>query len=148
MGYPGMFTVEQQRVARNILAIARKFYVYDHVPDLIHLGVTKQESDWNDTIQGDQGQSNGCYQIYTAAHPEITAGVACDPWYDYGFPTMHDRWAGAWLSYAMQWPQASVEDRGRMLELFAPAAQGSISWPPGLGQQRYHEAVMMLEILS
>lgn len=145
---PGLFSESQIRVAGNIIAIARKYYVYDHIPDLAHLGVTKQESNWDDSAAGDNQQSFGPYQIYVQAHPEITPGVSTDPWYDYGFPTMHERWSSAWLPFALQWANGSVESRGRILEAFAPAAQGSIAWSAGLGAQRYSEAVAMLERLS
>lgn len=145
---PGLFSDEEIRVAANVKAIAEKYYVYDHIPVLVHLGVTRQESGWNDSAAGDNQQSFGPYQIYVQAHPEITPGVSTDPWYDYGYPTMHSRWASSWLSFAMQWPNGSEDDRGWILEQFAPAAQGSIAWTPGLGLQRYHEAVAMLERLS
>jgi len=144
----GLFTAEQERVARNVRAIAQKWYGRCHVPELAHLAGTKQESNWSDTAAGDNNQSFGPYQIYIAAHPGIGPEISTNPDYDYGFPTMADRWAGAWLPYAMQWPHATSEERGAILEAFVPAAQGSIDWTPGMGFQRYMEAVAMLEQIS
>ena len=148
MSNPGLWTDSQLYCAGNILVIARKYYSLCHIPDLAFLGVTKQESDWNETAAGDSNQSFGPFQIYVAAHPHVGPEISTNPGWDYGFWEMHERWTGAWLPFSMQWRNGSTEERGIILENFAPAAQGSIAWSSGLGIQRYMESVAMLEQLS
>lgn len=143
------FTADQVRVARNIVAIATKFRAASlcPVPVLAHLAVTKQESDWNDSVEGDAsiGGSWGPYQIYQVAHPN-TAYLATSPWADYAFYICMQPWTSAWNTYGANWDDPT--QRGNILELFAPLAQGSIAWSQGLGAQRYAEALQMLELVS
>ncbi len=137
------------QVVRNILSIARRFRERGLCPvsDLAQLAVTKQESDWSEQNPGDMGQSFGPYQIYQAVHAD-TWQLAINPWADYGFSIMYQRWAQAWNNTGGDAQWSDVASRGTFLETFAPQAQGSIAWYAGLGAQRYAEAVEALELVS
>jgi hypothetical protein len=143
------FSAEQLRVATNITAIAYKWRGAGmcNVPALVHLAVTKQESEWHEdahNAQDPQG-SYGIYQINQEAHPD-SAELAQSPWADYAFYLVFQEWNAAWELIKTPW--ALDQDRGRLIEIFAPAAQGSIDWPPGTGEQRYQEALAMLELIG
>jgi hypothetical protein len=83
------------------------------------------------------------------AHPG-TAFLATNPWYDYGYPEVRARWESSYASLGgdTAWAAISVSSRGDFLAQFAPAAQGSIAWPVGLGQTRYIQAIDVLEAVS
>lgn len=142
------FSGDEVRTAANIVAIARKYRPLGGPPELVHLAVTLQESGWDEGASGDNGQSNGPYQIYVAAHPAVQREIATSPWYDYGYPEMHGRWKAAWRGWSELWAEGEQADRAHILEQFAPEAQGSIAWSPGMGASRYATAVLMLERLS
>lgn len=142
------FSAAEVQCAANIVAIARKYRPLGGPPELVHLAVTLQESDWDEGAAGDAGQSFGPYQLYLVAHPSLTREVCTSPWYDYAYPEMHDRWKAAWERWAPDWTGGRMSARGRIIEAFAPDAQGSIAWPNGLGASRYATALLMLEVLS
>ena len=141
-----VWSTDQLRVARNIVAIADK---YKAIPRLLMLGVVAQESSFNDSAEGDVqlGGSFGPYQLYSGAH-EAAKVLGLDPWYDYGFPELMARWAHAYAAVGGDTAWQVVANRPAILEQFAPQAQGSIAWPAGLGAQRYADAVSILEAVS
>lgn len=143
------FTAEQVRVATNITAIAFKWRASGMcaVPPLLHLAVTKQESQWHEDAvnKEDPGGSYGPYQINEQAH-EGTSELAMSPWSDYAFYIVYQEWNRAYNIIKDRWELGG--DRGPLVEEFAPYAQGSISWPPGTGAQRYDEALSMLALIS
>lgn len=142
------FSEDEVRVAANVVAVARKYRPLGGPPELVHLAVTLQESGWDEGAAGDAGESFGPYQLYLAAHPALTSSIATSPWYDYGYPEMAGRWKASWTAYEGVWQRADTDERATILEAFAPAAQGSIAWSPGLGASRYATALLMLERLS
>jgi hypothetical protein len=142
-----LWSVFQLQTAREIRAIAVK---YEVCPPLAMLAGVLQESFLNPGAVGDAGVSFGCFQLDQDAHPN-TAFVAVNAWYDYGFPEMASRWRTAWQNVGgdTRWNNdPSVAGRGLMLEEFVPMAQGSIAWSPGLGQERYLQAIDVLERIS
>ena len=138
------WTAIQLQTAREIVAIDHK---YGDVPPLLHLAVCIQESSLIPNAVGDNGQSYGPHQLYQIAHPG-TAFLAVNPWYDYGYPEVRNRWQSAYAQIGGDVAWNIVANRGSLIEQFAPLAQGSVNWTPGLGATRYAEAVEILEIIS
>jgi len=136
-------------VVRNVLAVARQFRAAGlcPVPDLAHLAITLQESSWDDQAVGDAGASFGPYQLDQDAHPG-TDQLALSAWANYGFHVCASPWADAWLALSGDQTWQYVGQRPAFLEAFAPRAQGSIAWTPGLGAQNYAAALVALELVS
>ena len=143
-----MFTDDQIRVCRNLLDIGRRYEALDGVPRLFHLLIPHQESGWIEDNPGDQGHSNGPYQIYQPAHPRISQGVAIDPGFDYGFWEIHDAWKSVWLAQGIDWVHSDGPTRTAWLETYAPQMQGSINWTAQEAASAYADSLLMLEILS
>lgn len=144
------FNGEEITVARDVKAVAEKFAASGlcNVPVLAHLAITRQESGWkSDALNADDPNgSYGPYQINQQAHAN-TAQLAISPWADFAFYIMAAQWEQEWTPEIEQlWTNPAT--RGLALEKFAPAAQGSVAWPQGLGDMRYSEALQMLELLS
>lgn len=141
-----MWTADQLQVARDLVAIARK---YADVPPLLMLAVCIQESSLSAGAVGDVslGGSYGPFQLYTGAHPGA-ALLGSNPWYDFGYPEVRDRWRQTYASLGGDSAWAALGGRGTFLEQFAPAAQGSIAWSGGLGAVRYNDALSALEAVS
>lgn len=147
-----MFTTLQQQVAANLVAICRKYQqstLACKVPVLLLLAVTLQESGWNATADNasDPNGSFGPFQLNQQAYPD-TEPIAVNPWCDYGYFLIVQRWENTFssLNGLSQW--ATISNRGAFIEQFAPQAQGSIAWPQGLGDTRYSEALQMFEQIS
>lgn len=147
-----MFTLDQIRVAGNVVNIARKYRSAGlwHIPDLAVLAVTKQESDWNDTIEGDVniGGSYGPFQIYQVAHPN-TAFIAVNPWCDYGVFIMYQQWESTFQANGgtIAWNSDLIQ-RAVFLFNWAPQAQGSVPWTASEAHNNYEDALTMLELIS
>ena len=146
---PASLAPAQYQVVKNLIAIAEKYRI---VPPLLLLAVTLQESSWQeDAYNGSDpgGGSYGPFQLNQsgAAHPG-TAAIATNPWYDYGFPEVKDRWQAAYYSVGADAAWADVAGRGPLIEVFAASAQGSVAWPAGLGAVRYQQALAALEAVS
>lgn len=143
------FSLAQIQVARNIVSAARQFRAAAlwTVPDLIVLAVTKQECNWDDTAVGDSGQSFGPFQLYQAAHPN-TDQLAVNPWGNYGMNEIYQRWETTWQSQSGLLVWNDITARAQFLVDFAPQAQGSIAWTLDMADNRYAEALAMLEIIS
>lgn len=142
-------SISQRRVCRNIVGVARSFRLQRlwDIPDLLVLSVCRQESDWDDTALGDNGESYSVFQIYQIAHPN-TWQRALDPWSNYAADVIYQQWQKTWLDMNGPTVWQSIIGRGSFIERFAPEAQGSVSWPVGNGDLHYAASVSMLEMIS
>jgi hypothetical protein len=145
------FSTEQLAVANNVLAIARKYRSVCGVPELAHLAVTYQESGWSEGAvnPADPSGSFGPYQQNGQAWPPAPY-IGPDPWFDYGFGRDGaggwSGWRDAWAAHGQGWETPSL--RTTVLQNFAPAAQGSVSWSVDIAERAYSAAFEMLELLS
>lgn len=136
---------------RELVAVADKYApLNNNIPRELQLAVNLQEGGplGSNCPVGDAsiGGSYGWFQLFTGAHP-CAQCLGCNPWYDFGYPEVVQRWATtfAQMGGRQTWDALDEAGRGSFLETFAPAAQGSIAWSPGLGLQRYREAVSIIQ---
>lgn len=144
----GQFTLDEVRVATNLLAIFDRWQPIAHVPRRVGLAICRQECNWDDQAVGDGGVSHGPFQIDTDFHPFVTAYISTDPWWDYGFPEIFRRWRDRWAPYDAKWQTADRLTRIELLMGAAPEMQGSIGWTADEAKRAYDDATAMEELLS
>jgi hypothetical protein len=148
VGFVADWTVDQLRVAKNVVAIMNKYGV---IPSVIGLAIGVNESNLDEYAVNiadapDYGGSIGIFQLNQdpRAHPN-TAFVASNAWYDYGYPEIRTRWESAYRSFG-GW-RAFLQNPVSFLSYAAPQMQGSIEWSEELAATRLEQAYQLLEMM-